>query len=188
MTGRSTLRWRSGAGRPRFRASTRRNPFLRRTYLGQWALNPRTLGCGRDGLPGGVLVDAEGLWQEWCQAAEAWLQGWTGFTDRRFLGRGRSRRSRLRPAKGRRGPVGAGEVGAQARHWLSASRWLRALAEEPAGEDGARGGAERLRARLGGTLPQLGGVWAGGMPSPAAVPKGTEVRWRGLQQRKPLQT
>ena len=42
-------------------------------------------------------ADVEGLWQEWCQEAEGWLQGWAGLTDRRFLGRGRAKRVRLRP-------------------------------------------------------------------------------------------
>ena len=91
-----------------------------------------------------------------CQAAEGWLQGWAGLADRRYLGRGQTRRVRLRPAEGRRGPVGTGEVGARARCWW---RWLRALAAAPAGEDNAHSGVARLRARVGVCLPYLGGAW-----------------------------
>ena len=105
-------------------------------------------------------ADVEGPWQERGQVAEDWLHGWTGQTDRAYRGRGEQRRVLLRPAEGRRWPVGAGKVGDHARGWRMAWRWLQDFGTAAStGRVEAEAKARRLLTRLGGCLPRLGVIW-----------------------------
>ena len=104
--------------------------------------------------------DPEALWRIWCEAAEAWLVGWTGKTDPSHFGRARARRVRRLPAEGQRGPVGFGEAGRRAQGWLKAWRWLQELSRAVTqGGVVAELKVRRLLALLGRCLPGLGAEW-----------------------------